>query len=46
MHIMDALSVLENVESERLHNAIVEVFDMILESLPVFPSHSLYQLEP
>ena len=43
---MDVLSVLENSESERIHNVIVGVFDVVLEVLPVFPPHDIYQLEP
>ena len=46
MHITDNLSALENSDNERLHNIIVDVFDVVLEGLPVFPPHDISQIEP
>ena len=46
MHITDALRVLENAKSEWFHNAILNVFDVVLEdALMTFP-HALPQREP
>ena len=46
MHITDAHSILENSDSERLQSFVVDVFDMVLEGLPVFNPHAIYQLKP
>ena len=45
MHLADALSVLENYDSERLLNVIMYVFGMTLKGLPVFLPRDLSQLE-
>ena len=46
MNITDTLSVLENADSESISNVIVDVFDVVLESWPVFPPHAPSQLKP
>ena len=46
MHLIDALGVLENSNSEEFHNIIVNIFDLILEYTSVFLPHALTQLEP
>ena len=46
MHLMDELSLLENDDSEGIHNIIVDILDMIMDIWPVFPPHALCQLEP
>ena len=46
MHLADALSVLENYDSERLLNVIMYVFGMTLKGLPVFLPHDLSKLKP
>ena len=43
---MDALVVLEDVDSEGFHNIIVNIIDMVLEEYPMFLPHALSQLEP
>ena len=46
MHLTDALSILENSDSEGFHHIIMNIFDMILEYTPMFLPHALPQLEP
>ena len=46
MYIMDALSVLDNAESEGFQNFILNIFDMaLLDSTMPLP-HALPQLKP
>ena len=46
MHLLDALSVVDNSNSEGFHNIIVNLFTVVLEYTPRFLLHALSQLEP
>ena len=39
------ISVLNHLKTERFHNFIVNIFDMVLESDPMLPPHAFAQLE-
>ena len=43
---MDALGVQENSDSERFHNIIVNLFDVILEYTPMFIPHAIPHIKP
>ena len=45
MHILYALNVMENFDSEGFCNIIMNIFDVILEYTPVILPHALYQIE-
>ena len=45
MNLTDALKLLEKYYPERFYNAIVNIFDVVLESAPMRTPHALPQLE-
>ena len=46
VHRAEALSVLEDIKPEWLHNIIVDVFHTVLEGTPMFSQYDISQLKP
>ena len=46
MHLLNALGLADNYDTEWLHNVIANIFEVVLKYTLVLPPHSLYQLEP
>ena len=46
MHLLNALGLADNSDTEWLHNVIANIFDLVLKDVPVLHPLSLYQLEP
>ena len=45
VNILNALRVAENSDTEWLHNAISNIFEVVLKDGPLLPPHRLSQLE-
>ena len=46
MHLLNTLSVVDNPDTEWLHNVIANIFEVALKDAPVLPTHITPQLEP
>ena len=46
MHILNMLVIVDNYDTEYIHNIIENIFEVVLKDAPVIPPHHLYQLEP
>ena len=46
MHLLNALGVAENSDTEWFHNIIANIFKVVLVDALVIPSHVISQLEP
>ena len=46
MHLLNALGVVENYDTEWFHNIIANLFQVFLVDALVLPPHALYQLKP
>ena len=45
MHLLEALIIVENSDSEWFQNIIVNIFDVVLEYTPMLLQHALSQFE-
>ena len=46
MHLLGAISIVDNYDMEWIHNVIANIFEMVLKGDLVFPPHRIYQLRP
>ena len=46
MHLLNALVVVDNYDTEWLHNYIANIFEVVLKDAPVRPPHRIYRIEP
>ena len=46
MHLLNALGIAGNSNTELFHNIIANIFQVVMVDGPVLPPHALYQLKP